>query len=118
MDLTGLIVLGGILVYGVLEYRRREHLHKEAMEYLQHGLEPPSEPPVPASWRLVTTGAVGGLLLAVVIGLVVLSASLGHYGRPVLVIAAFFASLLVFVALMYFRDRRARKDSLLDREEP
>ena len=108
MDYSALAIIAGIIVYGSLEYRRREARHRSAMEYLRLGKEPPlPEGKKPEVWRLVTTGAVVIILVALVGVLVWFGFQADGYGYPYYVMALGFGLLLLILGMMFIRDLRA-----------
>lgn len=65
MDYTSIGIAGAILLYGMVEYVRREQAHRETVAYLKRGLLLP-ERHQPLLGKIVTTGLVA-LILAVII---------------------------------------------------
>ena len=112
MDTSALAIIAVIIVYGVIEYQRRETRHREVMVFLKRGEEPPvPEVKKPQAWRLLTSGGVA-LLLCLVVGVLVKLGLEGHsYARPYYVMALGFALLLVVVLMMFARDLRAYRTS-------
>jgi len=106
-----LIVIAIFIGYTVIEYRRREERHREEMEYLRQGKDPPIEQKKPEVWRLYTTGGVGVLLVGMVGGFVWLASQAGRYWISYLIAGSVFVLLLVLVALMFAKDLQAYRQS-------
>lgn len=104
MDYSGLAITVGIIIYGIFEYQRREHVHKEVMAYLKRDQMPPDRTPKPEAWRLVTTGSVGVLLLGMTVVFVKLGMHNGRLNPASLPITLIFAALFLLVARMFVRD--------------
>lgn len=111
---TGDLVLPlAILIWAAFEYHRREQDHKEAMSYLQRGIEPPTQPDTPKTLHLWTVGTTAVLLFALSIGLLWYAMS-GPvlYGSGALVMLAFpFAGMAILLLLILRRDLKRWKHS-------
>jgi hypothetical protein len=103
MDYVSLIIALAIAVYGFVEYRRRNLQHIEQLAEIRKGIRPVSAEPRIALWHVYTTGAVGILLFVAYVVLLVLEFRTGIKAGPYLLVAAFFAVLLVMVMLMFIR---------------
>ncbi|HLP16001.1 MAG TPA: hypothetical protein VK470_07075 [Bacteroidota bacterium] len=108
---TTIVVIGGIIVYSIFEYQRRELQHRETMELLRHDIVPP--PPVivgPSLWSLIWSAVVCMFLLSASLGMIVLSIRMPGMRMPLIVIALVFAVLLAMASVLLFTDvRRYRR---------
>lgn len=66
MDYTSMGIAGAILVYGIVEYFRREQVHRETVAYLKRGLPLP-ERHQPLLGKIITTGLVAFILTALIV---------------------------------------------------
>ncbi len=103
MDPTSLLIAAGIVVYGILEYRRREMKHTRNLVEVRKGLQPVFGEPRVCLWQVLTTGAVLILLLAFIIVLLWLEFRTGMKVGPYVPVAAFFGIFFLIVFLMLIR---------------
>jgi hypothetical protein len=110
------LVTIGVLLYGALEYFRRENRHREAMEYLREhrATRPPRDRP--PMWKLLVTGVAGLPVFAFASWLVISGASQGEKGLPLLIFGLLLIPILVMLALMLRRDAKAYS-SVISEEE-
>jgi hypothetical protein len=119
MDYTSLVIILAIVIYVIVEYRRREQQHREALSYLKKGQKPPEEVKVVEGWTLFTAGGMVILLLAVTAYLALLAVTAhGNYARPLVVMTGIGIILAAAVGLMFIRNlsiytraRNRRKES-------
>jgi hypothetical protein len=109
MDYTGLLIAMGIVIYGILTYKRREHRHREAMANLSRGVKPPEVLKRPAVWKLVTVGTGGLAVLWIAARLTIHWINYWETNPYVIVVASIFFLLFLTLAWTFVRD--LRKDS-------
>ncbi len=100
MDWTSLILALGILLYGILEYLKRESLQKQRIEGLRKGILPSFEPPVPQIGRILTTGGVEAALVVFSGWLWYRGIVPGNYIRAYAPLGVFFTALAIIVLVM------------------
>ncbi|MGB5874171.1 MAG: hypothetical protein WBG01_03600 [Bacteroidota bacterium] len=96
-----------VLLYGVLEYFRREKQHREALEYLKENRAPRPPRDRPPMWRLLVTGVAGLPVFAFGAWLVISGISQGEKGLPLLIFGLLLIPILVMLGLMLRRDAKA-----------
>ena len=96
-----------VVLYGVLEYFRREKMHRRTLEYAREHHAPPPVRTGPPLWKLLTTSVVGAALLGFIVWLVILGVPDWHPGLPFLLIASGLAPIVVILGLMLWRDLKA-----------
>lgn len=106
MDYGSLSIVAAIVLYGTFEYHRREQRHREAMSYLRRGEQPPARPGNHLLVSLMTTGAVGVLLLVSGSMLIIHGVRIPRYGASIVPIGLIFALLAIPVIVMFVRDLR------------
>ena len=110
MDYSSLLLIVGILIYGVAEYRRREQLHRNTLRMLREGEIPEANIAIPPLYRLWTTGFVSVILLVAVIGLVIARQRILYGGDVLFVLAAVFLFMFVMLFRIFIRDIRLRRE--------
>jgi hypothetical protein len=107
MDYGVLVMMAGIVAWGIVEYRRREGRHRLELDALRGGGGVPSAVGEVSRWRLLTTAGVGILLLAASGYLAYKGVTLPRYVKPFLTIGAIFVLLSLPLLWMLIRDYRA-----------
>lgn len=107
MDYNSLGIAAAIGVYGLIEYRRREQIHQEMMDYLYRGLEPQARDRKPPMWTMVTTGGTALLLLASVIFFAYLGVRENSSAVTFFGLSGVFALLLILLLGVLFNNIRA-----------
>jgi len=101
------VITIGVILYGVLEYFRREKQHREALAYLKENHAPRPHRDRPPIWKLLVTGVVGLPVVAFTAWLVISGASQGERGLPLMVLGLLLVPILVMLGLMLRRDAKA-----------
>ncbi len=110
MDWTSLILPVFILVFGILEYQRREKVHALRLADLEKGLEPSFAPPKTTRVRVISSGVVAFLLLLMTIGLFAMGIITRRPMGPLGWVGGFFGCIFLLVATMFlFSLRRYRR---------
>ena len=109
MDYWSLGIACCIAGYGVVEYRLREQRHRKVLGQLRRGEEPSVSAPAGKKFRLLTTAAVGLLLLVSAALMVWYGSGIPRYGRSIVLIGLLFAVLALPVLTMFVRDLRTRR---------
>ena len=106
MDFGSLAMAMGIALYGLIEYRRRERVHRTELAYVRRGETPPRTTPRYPVLTLVTTAGTAALLLVSAALLIVRGPGLPRYGASIAAIGVIFLILSVPVSFMLIRDLR------------
>ena len=101
------LVTIGVLLYGALEYFRRERQHREALAYLREHHAPRPAPDRPPMWKLLATGVASLPVFAFAAWLIISGAAQGERGIPLLVFGLLLVPILLLLGLMLRRDAKA-----------
>ena len=103
-----------VLLYGALEYFRRDRQHREALKYLRENRAPRPPRDRPPMWKLLVTGVAGLPVFALAAWLLFSGASQGERGLPLLVFGFLLIPILVMLALILRRDAKAYSSAMSD----
>lgn len=107
MDNSTIVIIGLFVLFGALEYQRRERTHRNAIAWMRVGRTPDPAWDEPPLWKLFTTVAVTLILFGFIGFLGVLGVKGGIAGPvPLLVVAATLIPVLLILILMIIRDYR------------
>jgi hypothetical protein len=106
MDYGSLATTIAIVVYGAVEYRRRERLHRAELAMVRRGEIPsPREPRHPLT-SLMTIGGAAALILVSEGILLYMGSRFPRNISKLAVIGVIFLFMLFALSLMFFRDLR------------
>lgn len=109
--LSTFLQVAAIVGYGVYQFYKREKIHRELVQSILEGKEPDvheiRREPVPALWRLASTGVIEVMLLAAIVWLVYVRSRILYGGEVTYIIALFFSIVFVFLLIILIRDINA-----------
>jgi hypothetical protein len=106
MDYGSLAITIAIIVYGVVEYRRRERLHRTELALVRRGETPPTREPQHPALALASIGATGILILVSEGVLIYAGSRFPRNFKPLAVVGVIFLLILIPVISMFRRDLR------------
>jgi sterol desaturase/sphingolipid hydroxylase (fatty acid hydroxylase superfamily) len=110
MDWSSFILPVFIIVFGLLEYRRRERVHALRLADLERGVEPSFARPKTTRFKVISSGVVAFLLLLMTIGLFAMGIITRKPMGPLGWVGGFFGCIFLLVATMFlFTLRRYRR---------
>ena len=107
MDFSSPAISVLIVLYGAYEYRRRENLHGELMDYLRRGEIPPGGGSKTSLWRVITTASTCALFAGFA-GMLFYAGmhSPDSSGIPLEIMGGMITAPVVILVLIFVRDRR------------
>ncbi len=115
MDYGSIIIIAGIVLYTIKEYRKRERFHAQHLEYLDRNEVPPEQKKTTAEWKLATTGIVCLLLLIFIIAFTIFVYNTD--AQVALIIALLHLPIAILLILIFVRDYKMSRKQKTQKEE-
>jgi hypothetical protein len=101
MDWSSFIIPACIVIYGLVEYQRRERVHALRLADLERGVAPSFERPRPRLSNVVSAGVVAFLLLAMTGGVFYMGLRAGKPFGAFAVVWGFFGLLFLVILALF-----------------
>lgn len=110
MDWSEFVLPVLVIIFGLLEYRRRERVHARRLADLERGVAPSFARPKPTLFKVISAGVVAFLLLLMTVGLFTMGIITRKPMGPLGWAGGFFGCIFLLSATMFiFTLRRYRR---------
>ncbi len=110
MDWSSFILPALVVIFGLLEYQRRERVHALRLADLERGVAPSFARPKPTLFKVISVGVVTCLLLLMTVGLFTMGIITRKPMGPLGWVGGFFGCIFLIAALLFmFTLRRYRR---------